>query len=116
MQPSRGRVITFYSYKGGTGRSMALANVAWILASAGRRVLVIDWDLEAPGLHRYFRPFLLDKDVTGSDGIIDFVTDYCAETMKVLYSSAEPEPIPPGRPFHEVEHFDAAELPAATPV
>ena len=40
-----GRVITFYSYKGGTGRSMALANVAWVLASSGRRVLVIDWDL-----------------------------------------------------------------------
>jgi hypothetical protein len=25
---------------------MALANVAWILASAGKRVLTIDWDLE----------------------------------------------------------------------
>ena len=41
-----GQVITFYSYKGGTGRSMALANVAWILASNGKRVLVIDWDFE----------------------------------------------------------------------
>ena len=30
----RGRIITFYSYKGGTGRSMMLANVAWILATA----------------------------------------------------------------------------------
>jgi MinD-like ATPase involved in chromosome partitioning or flagellar assembly len=39
------RIITFYSYKGGTGRSMALANIAWILASAGKRVLAIDWDL-----------------------------------------------------------------------
>jgi cellulose biosynthesis protein BcsQ len=28
-----GEVITFFSYKGGTGRTMALANVAWILAS-----------------------------------------------------------------------------------
>ena len=44
-----GRIITFYSYKGGTGRSMALANVAWLLASNGQRVLAIDWDLEAPG-------------------------------------------------------------------
>ena len=32
---------------------MALANIAWILASAGKRVLAIDWDLEAPGLHGY---------------------------------------------------------------
>ena len=62
-RPARGRVITFYSYKGGTGRSMALANAAWMLAMNGERVLVIDWDLEAPGLHRYFHPFLKDKEL-----------------------------------------------------
>jgi hypothetical protein len=45
---SQGQIITFYSYKGGTGRSMILANVAWVLASNGKRVLTIDWDLEAP--------------------------------------------------------------------
>jgi MinD-like ATPase involved in chromosome partitioning or flagellar assembly len=57
-----GRIITFYSYKGGTGRSMILANVAWILASNGKRVLILDWDLEAPGLHHYLRPYLIDPD------------------------------------------------------
>ncbi|MFD3933510.1 ParA family protein, partial [Streptomyces sp. NPDC058614] len=31
--------MTFYSYKGGTGRTMALANTAWILAANGKRVL-----------------------------------------------------------------------------
>jgi MinD-like ATPase involved in chromosome partitioning or flagellar assembly len=55
-----GQIITFYSFKGGTGRTMALANVACILAKrqareGGKGVLMIDWDLEAPGLHRYFR-------------------------------------------------------------
>ncbi|HEY6272508.1 MAG TPA: TIR domain-containing protein [Terriglobales bacterium] len=53
-----GKIITFYSYKGGTGRSMALANVACLLskrlAKTSQRVLVMDWDLEAPGLHRFF--------------------------------------------------------------
>jgi cellulose biosynthesis protein BcsQ len=72
---SRSKIITFYSYKGGTGRSMAVANIAWILASSGKRVLVIDWDLEAPGLHRYFHPFLEDKELSSSPGIIDFVSD-----------------------------------------
>jgi cellulose biosynthesis protein BcsQ len=67
-----GRIITFYSYKGGTGRSMALANVAWILASNGLRVLVIDWDLEAPGIHRYFLPFLPDPTLGSTDGLIDY--------------------------------------------
>src|SRR5262245_52760717 len=70
------QIITFYSYKGGSGRTLLLANVAWILASAGKRVLAIDWDLEAPGLHRYFRPFLVDKDCETSPGIIDLVIDY----------------------------------------
>ena len=68
---SPGQIITFYSYKGGTGRSMALANVAWILASNGKRVLMVDWDLEAPGLHRYIHPFLRDKELRSSDGVIE---------------------------------------------
>src|SRR6476659_2318453 len=75
-RPSLGKIITFYSYKGGTGRSMALANVAWILASAGKRVLIIDWDLEAPGLHRYFHPFLADKELSETEGLIDFFVEF----------------------------------------
>ncbi|MCP5449411.1 MAG: tetratricopeptide repeat protein [Gammaproteobacteria bacterium] len=42
--------VTFYSFKGGVGRSMALINTAGILAGRGFRVLVLDLDLEAPGL------------------------------------------------------------------
>jgi cellulose biosynthesis protein BcsQ len=50
-----GEVVTFYSYKGGTGRTMALANAAVLFArEGGREVLAMDWDLEAPGLHRFF--------------------------------------------------------------
>ncbi|HEX3512665.1 MAG TPA: FxSxx-COOH system tetratricopeptide repeat protein [Trebonia sp.] len=74
-EPRRGCVVTFYSYKGGTGRTMALANVAWILASNGHRVLVADWDLESPGLHRFFAPFL-DQSVREAPGIIDMVREY----------------------------------------
>ena len=76
-----GRIATFYSYKGGTGRSMALANFAWILAANGRKVLAIDWDLEAPGLHRYFRPFLTDPDLFETDGIIDTIWSFAASAM-----------------------------------
>jgi hypothetical protein len=76
-------IITFYSYKGGTGRSFAVANIAWLLASSDRRVLVIDWDLEAPGLHYYFRPFLPDPSLRGYGvhGIIDAVLDYATEAV-----------------------------------
>ncbi|MEE6263340.1 FxSxx-COOH system tetratricopeptide repeat protein [Plantactinospora sonchi] len=71
-----GQVITFYSYKGGTGRTMALANTAWILAANGQRVLVADWDLESPGLHRFFAPFLDPEQVATTGGVMDLILDY----------------------------------------
>ena len=70
------KIVTFYSYKGGTGRSMALANVAWLLAANGHSVLAIDWDLEAPGLHRYLGPFLRDPELAETRGVIDLLWDY----------------------------------------
>jgi MinD-like ATPase involved in chromosome partitioning or flagellar assembly len=76
------QIVTFYSYKGGTGRTMTLANVAWILASNGKRVLAVDWDLEAPGLHRYFHPFLLDKECSSSPGVMDMVWDVSLSAMR----------------------------------
>ena len=90
-RPPLGRILTFYSYKGGTGRSMAMANIAWILASAGRSVLMIDWDLEAPGLHRYFRPFLLDEELTASDGLIDLVDRYATAAIQPVDPNAPPK-------------------------
>ena len=58
---SDGCVITFYSYKGGVGRSFVLANVAATLSRWGYRVLCVDWDLEAPGLAHYFDPWIQDR-------------------------------------------------------
>lgn len=84
-QPRRaGQVVTFYSFKGGTGRTMALANVAWILAANGKRVLIADWDLESPGLHRFFKPFL-EPSVTERPGIIDFIRkwEWAAKTSGI---------------------------------
>ena len=72
----KGQVVTFYSYKGGTGRTMAVANVAWILASSGKRVLVVDWDLDAPGLHRFFHPFLDESTVSATPGVVEIINDY----------------------------------------
>ncbi|MDI2125323.1 FxSxx-COOH system tetratricopeptide repeat protein [Yinghuangia seranimata] len=83
-----GTIVTFYSYKGGTGRTMALANTAWILAAAGHRVLAVDWDLDAPGLHRYLHPFLLDSELRETDGIVDMVRGYA---LALQAQDAEPD-------------------------
>ena len=65
-------VTTFYSFKGGVGRTMALVNSAVTLALRGRRVLAVDFDVEAPGLDT-FDVLRTREEVPG---VIDFVTRY----------------------------------------
>jgi CO dehydrogenase nickel-insertion accessory protein CooC1 len=81
-------VVTFYSFKGGVGRTMALVNVAYELVQTGRRVLMVDMDLEAPGLDTFNLP-QAKKPVPG---VVDFVTRYRAtgaapDVSEFLYSS-----------------------------
>lgn len=64
--------VTFYSFKGGVGRTMALANVAYILAKSGKKVLVVDFDLEAPGLPSY-EAFQSAED---KEGLVEYITEY----------------------------------------
>jgi MinD-like ATPase involved in chromosome partitioning or flagellar assembly len=67
-------VTTFYSFKGGVGRTFALVNVGAELAKTGRKVLLVDFDLEAPGIHTFGtltpgEPF---------PGVVEYVTDFVA--------------------------------------
>lgn len=81
-----GQVITFYSFKGGVGRSMALANVAFLAALNGQRVLVMDWDLEAPGLAYYFRGLLegIDaKNLRDTPGVLNILWEWCSSVKEV---------------------------------
>jgi MinD-like ATPase involved in chromosome partitioning or flagellar assembly len=65
-------IVTFYSYKGGVGRTMAVANIGVLLARQGKRVLLVDWDLEAPGLHRYFADY---RVADAARGLLDLLLD-----------------------------------------
>ncbi len=65
-------VSTFYSFKGGVGRTMALVNAAVWLAKKGNTVLLVDFDLEAPGLDTF--PLLTSK--ADSLGLVDFVSRF----------------------------------------
>jgi hypothetical protein len=72
---------------------MAVANIAVLLARKGLRVLVVDWDLEAPGLHRYFA----DLKITGGNlGLLDFL----------LAAASEPERMPEWRSFTQTVNVD----------
>jgi MinD-like ATPase involved in chromosome partitioning or flagellar assembly len=74
---SEGSVVTFYSYKGGVGRSFLLANVAATLARWGLRVLCVDFDLEAPGLAHYFRPWTPDAGREAA-GVVELIEAFVA--------------------------------------
>lgn len=67
------KTITFYSYKGGVGRSLALSNVAVKLSEFKKKVCVLDFDLEAPGLQFKFKNYT--RNVI-TKGIVDYISEY----------------------------------------
>jgi cellulose biosynthesis protein BcsQ len=72
---SEGNVVTFYSYKGGVGRTLALANIGALLSLWGYKVLCVDWDLEAPGLHLYYKPWTEQVNSPGLSELIQAHAD-----------------------------------------
>jgi MinD-like ATPase involved in chromosome partitioning or flagellar assembly len=68
------KTITFYSYKGGVGRSLTLSNIAMRLADLGKKVCIIDFDLEAPGLHLKFNKHINQSEI--NKGIVEYISDF----------------------------------------
>lgn len=75
--------VVFFSIKGGVGRSTALAATAWRLAQEGKRVLVLDLDLESPGLSSS----LLPKDRQPKFGITDWLIEDLVDNGDVVFES-----------------------------
>ncbi len=65
-------VVTFYSYKGGVGRTSALMNCGHRLAAMGKRVFVIDFDLEAPGIDS----FDFSQSDTARPGLVEYIAKF----------------------------------------
>lgn len=107
------KTITFYSYKGGVGRTLVVANVAKYLAQFGLRVAALDLDLEAPGL---WHKFALDNgDISRGPGVADYIAYF------LEHGSPPPElepylasvPPPAGGP-EPIKLISAGEAPAAS--
>ena len=75
--------IVFFSIKGGVGRSTALAATAWQLAQAGKRVLVLDLDLESPGLSSA----LLPSERQPKYGITDWLIEDLLDNGDAVFGS-----------------------------
>ena len=47
-------IISVQSFRGGTGKSNTTANIAALMALSGRRVGIVDTDIQSPGIHVLF--------------------------------------------------------------
>jgi Mrp family chromosome partitioning ATPase len=73
--------VVFFSIKGGVGRSTALAATAWAFAQAGKRVLVLDLDLESPGLSSS----LLPDERRPQYGITDWLVEDLVDNAEAVF-------------------------------
>ena len=81
------KTVAFYSYKGGVGRSLFVANLSLFLARfAAKKVLTVDLDLEAPGLHYKYEATGVSVPPIEA-GVVDTLHDY-------LNASAPPATLP----------------------
>jgi len=48
------RIVSIHSFRGGTGKSNVTANLATMICQAGKRVGVVDTDIQSPGIHVIF--------------------------------------------------------------
>jgi len=69
----QGKIISIHSFRGGTGKSNIIANLAAQLALNGKRVGVVDTDIQSPGIHALFG---LDGSTMGRT-LNDFLFDRC---------------------------------------
>ena len=68
------QVITFHSYKGGTGKTTLAANLAGLLAKKGNNVCIVDIDVYAPSLHAYLGDHIQNKI---KNTINDYIVGAC---------------------------------------
>ena len=91
--------LAFYSYKGGAGRSLLLANAARYLASLGKGVVALDLDFEAPGLHyKLGRAAARDSGPEKMGGAVPYLvaTALGATSPPPLEEHMVDVPVPPG--------------------
>lgn len=80
--------IVFFSIKGGVGRSTAMAATAWSLAQSGKRVLILDLDLESPGLSTSLLPLDRRPKFGITDWLVEDLVDNGDEVFDNMVASS----------------------------
>lgn len=80
------RTVVFFSVKGGVGRSTALAAAAWNMAKKGKTVMVVDMDLESPGLSTSLLPENNQPNYGLLDWLVEDVVDNGDEVLQQIFA------------------------------
>lgn len=78
-------VVSFYSYKGGVGRTIAMIQTAYNLVKAGKKVLLLDLDIEAPSLHNIFSDIVNDEFAGVQYGVIEYLYQRIVQGKKDIH-------------------------------
>jgi len=95
------KVMAFHSYKGGTGKTTCVVNLAALYASMGKKVCLIDFDVYAPSLTSYFGvspKYFIHDLLSGDAGIHEVLIDYSRKLglsgeLHIAFSSPAKEDI-----------------------
>jgi len=88
-------IVTFYSYKGGMGRTTTMMGFALWLAAKNKRVAIIDCDLEAPGYLNFFNLSNQIQFVEGyKNGFVEFMADYAFMRDSIEVNDYVVTPVP----------------------
>jgi MinD-like ATPase involved in chromosome partitioning or flagellar assembly len=78
------KVISLHSFRGGTGKSNITANLATVLALAGKRVGIVDTDIQSPGIHVIFK--------LGEERVDHTLNDYLWERCRITEGAYDVTP------------------------
>jgi septum site-determining protein MinD len=83
------KIVSIHSFRGGTGKSNATANIAALLAMEGQRVGVVDADIQSPGVHVIFG--------VDQSGLTYTLNDYLWERCAIEQAAHDVTPGPQGQ-------------------
>ena len=102
-------IVSVHSFRGGTGKSNVTANLSTLLAAGGRRVGVIDTDIQSPGIHVLFG---LDES-TMTHSLNDYLWGKCPIEQTAHDVTAATGSRSRARAAHSVQHQGRRDRPCA---
>lgn len=90
-----GKIVAVHSFRGGTGKSNTVANLAYLLVKKGKKVGIVDCDIQSPGIHIIYQissseiSHTLNEYLWGQCKLRDAVYEVIPEKLFMIPSSLQ---------------------------